>query len=154
MTTTLKQIEQGSSVTLMSTELNSLANNANVTSSVGGSSGVFANVVGGSNFDGNPRGKLQFLMGGTVTALTAGGAIQVWFLLSVDGTNYENGTPPPRNPDVVIPLGALTTAQRVTRRCSFPVGNFKVLVVNSATGQSMPASGNTLVALLNTDEGV
>lgn len=154
MATVLKQLEQAASVTLLSTELNSLANNAGVVSSVGGTSGVFNNAVGTTNMDGNPRGKLEFLMGGTVTALTAGGAIQVWFLLSVDGTNFENGTPPPRNPDVVIPLGALTTAQRVTRRCSVPVGKFKVYAVNAATGQAMPSSGNTLTLLLNTDEGV
>lgn len=152
MAVVLKQIEQAAAVTLMTTELNALANNAGATSSVGGTAGVFANIVGTANMDGNSRGKIEFKMGGTVTTLTAGGSIKVWFLKSVTG--YESGTPPVRNPDVVIPLDALTVAQTVTRECNFPVGNFKLYAQNSATGQAMPATGNVLSALLNTDEGV
>jgi len=152
MAVVLKQLEQGAAVTLMSTELNALANNAGVTSSVGGTAGAFSNVVGTANMDANPRGKIEFKMGGTVTVLTAGGSIKVWFLKSVTG--YESGTPPIRNPDVVIPLDALTVAQTVTRECLIPVGSFKVYAQNSATGQAMPATLNVLSVLLNTDEGI
>jgi len=81
------------------------------------------------------------------TAPTANSAVVVWFLREVDGTNYEDGSAsiiPLRAPDAIFPLRAVTTAQRIIVDAFLPPGNFKPLVYNNATGQSMAASANTL----------
>jgi hypothetical protein len=60
-------------------------------------------------------------------APTANTGVSVWFLRAIDGTNYEDGSSsvtPARLPDVVFPVRAVTTAQRVTRRVMIPPGTF------------------------------
>jgi len=79
-------------------------------------------------------------------APTASTGISVWFLREVDGTNYEDGgasVTPTRAPDCVIPVAALTTAQRVNAVAMLPPGPFKVLAKNDGTGQTM-STGWTL----------
>lgn len=127
----------GTQQTVMSTELNGLANNASAASS----------------------GAITLTSAGYLMALcellvtfgtnpTANATINVWFLTSVDGgSNYEDGSSsviPPRNPDVFFPVRAVTTAQRLNKLCKLPVGTFKVLVQNNGTGQAMAGSGNTV----------
>jgi hypothetical protein len=77
--------------------------------------------------------------------------ISIWFLVALDGSNYEDGTAgtpgviPLRQPDVLIPLrAAVTAAQRVTV-CNTPIPPqlFKILVCNNA-GVALASSGNTL----------
>ncbi len=49
-------------------------------------------------------------------AFTAGGAMLIWFLKAIDGTNYEDGSDsvtPARDPDVIIPVAAVNTQQRI-----------------------------------------
>jgi hypothetical protein len=68
-------------------------------------------------------------------------------LREVDGTNYEDGSStvtPARNPDLVFPLRAVTTAQRIVVIGDLPPGSFVALLRNDGTGQAMAASGNTL----------
>lgn len=157
MATTVKQTEQGAEVSLLTTELNSLANNTNVVSSVGGTSGVFANTQGTTSFDGYVEGKVELNLGAPSTTVTANTDVQLWFLLAVDGTNYEDGgasVTPARLPDLVIPLRAVSTAQRVARRCLIPVGSFKVLLRNNGTGVTLAASGNTVKVKLSSHQGV
>lgn len=157
-TTSLKMVEQGSAQTIMSTELNSLANNTNVISSVAnGSTGVITNTQGTSGYDGYPRAKAELNLGAPGGTLAAGSGISVWFLKIVDGSNYEDGgssVTPARMPDVVFPVRAVSGAQRIIMECPVPVGTFKVLVRNDGTGQTLASSGNTLKLLLNTDQGV
>lgn len=152
----LKQTEQGTAVSLMTTELNSLANNANVASSVGGSSGVFTNTQGTSNFDGYPRAKIEFVMAAYTGTPAANSGLSVWFIKTVDGSNYDDGSSsvtPIRAPDVFIQVRALTSGpQRIVRDCWVPVGTFKVLARNEGTGLSLASSGNTLKVLMNSDE--
>jgi hypothetical protein len=149
----LKQIEQGSPVSLLTTELNSLANNSNAVSATA----VLVNVAGGSNTDGYVRGKLELNLAAPAGSFTANTGLSCWFLASADGTNYEDGgssVTPARLPDVVFPVRAVSTAQRLNRRVRVPVGSHKVLLRNDGTGQALNASGNTLKILLNTDEMV
>jgi hypothetical protein len=154
MATTLKQLEQGSSVTLMTTELNSLANGSSIVSSVGGTSGAFTNTVGTANWDGYVRGKIELYL---ASLSPSGGAYcSLWFIKTVDGTNYEDGasSTPYRTPDVVFPIGSTaSTAYRVIREILVPVGTFKLVLQNS-TGASLASSSNTVKIVLSTDEGV
>ena len=152
MATTLKQTEQASAVTLLSTELNSLANGSNAVSSTA----ILNNAIGQANTDGYVRGKLELNIGAPAAALTLNTGVTVWFLQTVDGTNYEDGdasTTPARLPHIVIPVRAVATAQRIIQRIAVPVGTQKVLVSNG-TGQSWNASGNSLKLILNTDSSV
>lgn len=154
MATTVKQIEQGTPVTLLSTELNSLANNTNVVSSVGGTSGCFNNSQNVANFDGYVRGKLELVLGAPSGTVSQSSSLNVYFLRTVDGVNFEDGgasVTPAGSPDAVMPLNATSLAQRVIQECLVPVGLFKVLVRNSATGVTLAASGNTLKLLLSSE---
>lgn len=157
MATIEKQL-LGSVVTLLSTELNSLASStaAGAISSVGGTSGAFNNVAGGGVFDGYVKGQLELAIGAPAGTLTANTGANVWFLETVDGTNYEDGSAsviPTRAPDVVFPVRAVSTAQRINRQCTLPPGTWFVLVQHN-TGQAWAASGNTLKLLNSTYEGV
>ena len=128
----------GSISSVLTTELNSLANNGTAL---------------GSAYTMSPAGYILAELELVVTygtAPTANTGVSVWFLRAVDGTNYEDGdnsTTPARLPDVVFPLRAVTTAQRVTRRVAVPPGVFKPVAKNDGTGQTMAASGNTVKIL-------
>jgi len=127
----------GTIATLLSTELNSLANNAlNISSSYSSSAGfLFAELELLVTYGTNP---------------TANTAVVVWLLRAPDGTNFEDGgtsVTPIRGPDAVFPLRAVTTAQRIVRRVVIPPGTFQALLKNDGTGQTMAASGNTLKIL-------
>lgn len=128
-----------SQTSLLTTELNSLANNALAISSAfdntyaaAGNGSVLADMELVVQFGTNP---------------TAGTGVAVWFIQTQDGTNYEDGDAsitPARRPDLVIPVRAVTTAQRIIRRVTLPAGKFKALAKNDGTGQSFAASANTL----------
>lgn len=135
MATTQKWI-RGTADTVLTTELNSLANNSNVVkaTAIAPSSSEYTMV----------EVELYVTFGSTPTANTG---ISVWFLREIDGTNYEDGSStvtPTRNPDVVFGVRATTNAQRMIKTCMLPPGNFKPLVRNDGTGQAFAASGNTV----------
>lgn len=133
---TTQKWARGTADTLLSTELNSIANNNNAIKSssvtLTTESYVLAEV------------ELRVQFGGTPTANTS---ISVWFLREIDGTNFEDGSgsiTPARNPDVVMPVRATSNAQRIIKSCVLPPGSFIPLIRNDGTGQSLAASGNTL----------
>jgi len=73
--------------------------------------------------------------------------VSLWFIKTNDGTNYEDGgagVEPARAPDCIIPLRAVSTAQRVIVTVFAPTGLFKPLLKNDGTGQTFNATGNTL----------
>lgn len=132
----------GSQASLLTTELNALANNACAISA------AFNNIQAGGSGDGYIYCDVELAVT-YGTAPTAGTTCEVWFLQTQDGTNYEDGATsgpvvPARGPDVVFPLRNVNTAQRIIRRCAIPQGTFKAFLRNSGTGQSMSASGHTL----------
>jgi hypothetical protein len=138
MATTEKYL-LGSQSTLLSTELNSLANNALALGS------AYDNTVGQAG-DGYTLCDVELVVT-YGTAPTAGTGVTLWLLGTQDGTNYEDGgtsVTPGRLPEAVFPLLAVTTAQRIIRRVWLPWGKFKPLAKNDGTGQAMAASGNTL----------
>jgi len=154
MATTLQMVEQGTAVSLLTTELNSLANN---TMCSAGS--AVDNVQATSNLNGYVRAKLELVLATYSGTPAASTGVSVWFLKTVDGgSNYEDGSSsvtPARVPDVVIPVRAVASGpQRVVRECWVPVGLWKPIAKNDGTGISFAASGNTLKLLANTDQGV
>jgi hypothetical protein len=146
MSTTEKYL-LGSQAPLLSTELNSLANNCTVL-------GAAFDDTAGQAGDGATLCDVELVVtfGAAPTANTS---VNVWFLMAQDGTNYESyltaqdatpSTTPPkaRRPDVILPLDAVTTLQRIVRRVPIPWGKFKPLLKDDGTGQAFPASGSTL----------
>lgn len=149
MATVQKYLLSGSVTSLITTGLNSLANNSLAISS------AFDNTVGQTG-DGYTFCDIELV----VTYGTNPGAntaCSLWFLQSQDGTNYEDGgtsITPARAADVVFPVLVSTSAQRIIRRVLLPWGLTKVLLKNDGTGQAMAASGNTLKIRPVTAQGV
>lgn len=129
----------GSLASLLTTSLNSLANNALAISS------LYDNTQGQTG-DGYTICDLELVVT-YGSAPTANTGVTLWILASADGTTYEDGdasTTPARLPETVFPLRAVTSAQRIIRRVALPPGKLKFLVKNDGTGQDIAASGNTL----------
>ncbi len=150
----------GSALTLMSTELNSVASSATLIagaiSSVGGTSGLFNNTAGGGSMGGYPLARFELVLASPAGTLTASTAAYVWFIGTVDGTNYEDGSAsiiPARPPELIIPVRAISTAQRITIPGYLPSGNWYV-VLSHNTGQTWASSGNTLKVLPSTNQAV
>ena len=137
----------GSATTLLSTELNGApANVGGVKSSVGGTSGLFNNTYGGGGLGGYTLGQFELVLASVGSALSAGAYWQFWFLQTVDGTNYEDGSSsiiPAREPDLIIQVRAVTGAQRIVQNAALAPGNWYVLAYNQS-GQTPAATGNTL----------
>jgi hypothetical protein len=155
MATTEKYV-LGTTASLMTTELNSLASSSGFTAgAIAGT--VYNNTAGGGGGDGYTRANLELNLAAPAGALTAGTAVWVWFLGTVDGTNYEDGGAsviPARNPDVIIPVRPVSGAQRIEmKNLQAPAGNFFALVSHN-TGQTWASSGNTLKWQPYTRQGV
>ena len=135
MATTQKWV-RGTADSVMSTELNTLANNSNAVKASAVSLTTTGYILA--------EAELVVTFGSVPTANTS---VSIWFLREIDGTNYEDGSAsitPARNPDLVIPIRATTNAQRIIKQCVLPSGDFKPLVRNEGTGQAFASSGNTL----------
>ena len=147
---TVEKLLLGSQASLLTTELNSLASNTLALGS------AYNNTVGGGAGDGYTLCDLELVVTYGTAPATAS-ACSLWFVMTQDGTNYEDGgssVTPGRMPDAVFPLRAVTTAQRIIVRTAMPEGNWKPLLKNDGTGQSMAARGNTLKVRPVTRQGV
>lgn len=152
---------QGVVADLIAADLNTLANNAYILSTV-----VFDNTAGNTpdstHGDGYTRGILELVLGGVLGSNPAANSgITFWFIKSIDGTNYEAGTaavPPIRPADGVLLFQPASTAaadQRTTKAIvDLPPCKFKLLAKNDGSGVSLPSSGNKVRLLPITDEGV
>lgn len=125
-------------VTVLTTELNSLAN-----ATLSAASAAIANQT---NLD--MYADLEVVLGSLSPA--AGAYVAIYIALAVDGTNY----PAPSGADIrltstqllcTIPVGTTgSTAYRVAvRNVLLPPGTFK-LYLDNQTGVTLAASGNTL----------
>ena len=135
------KLEAGSIATLLSTEMNSLANNA---------------AALGAEFD-NSAGlwlfglfELNVTFG---TGPTAGSTVDLYIIPAPDGTNYDDavtgasGSAPATSYAGGFPLRNVTSAQKVplgvVRRIELPPTKLKAFVINRS-GQSFPSSGSTV----------
>ena len=121
-------------ISILTTELNALANNAGVTT---------ATIENSSTLDQYADFELVVTYG---TAPVADTTVDLYIVRTVDGTNFEDATATRPTSEFVgsFVLDAVTTAQRkIVRGVMLPPTSFKLLVVNKA-GQAMAATGNTL----------
>ncbi|MGL4649664.1 MAG: hypothetical protein ACRC1H_09680 [Caldilineaceae bacterium] len=126
-------------VSVLTTELNSLANDAAVTSA------AISNTTEDDQY-----ADLELVVTYGV-APVADKTVDVYLVRQIDGTNYEDGSasrPPAGGFIGSFVLDAVTSAQRkVLAGVMLPPLTFKLLIVNKA-GQAMAASGNTLKAFI------
>lgn len=134
---TVKNIA-GTITTVLSTALNSLANNSNVLSSA---------ITLTAGDVGYRFGEWELYIASSAAAMTANTAFVGWIIQAIDGTNDEDGgtsVTPARTPDLIFAVRAVSTAQRLTWTSELPTGSFKVLLRNDGTNQAIASSGNTL----------
>jgi hypothetical protein len=134
-----------SAISLLTTEMNALANTNTALSSVGGSSGVFTN----SNTAQGMIGRCFLTLGAIASALSAGAVASIWWIPSYNGSTFEStasNAAQARAPDCVIPLPA-TTISGASVYASPPsfveALEFYVFLQNN-TGQTFAATANTL----------
>lgn len=137
------KLEQAAITTVLSTELNSLANNA---------------AALGTEYDNSANQYLFGLFELSATfgsAPTAGNTVDLYIIPAPDGTNYDDavtgasGSAPATAYAGGFPLRAVTTAQKVplglgaAGYVQLPPTKFKAFVVNKS-GVAFPASGSTV----------
>lgn len=135
------KLEAASISTVLSTELNSLANAA---AALGTEYDNSSNLYLWATFE------LNVTFG---SSPTAGNTVDLYIIPAPDGTNYDDnttgasGAAPSTSYVGGFPLRAVTSAQKVplgvVRRIDLPPTKFKVFVVNGS-GQAFPASGSTV----------
>lgn len=130
---------------VLTTELNSLANAAR--------SAPGTELANQTNLD--QYGQLEVSVTFAV-APSAGGFLQIHMVTAPDGTNYQDGAaaddPGFQTVVAVIPLRAVTTAQRVMSPIfTLYPAKTKFLLFNSS-GQAFPATGSTVKLYTNNDE--
>lgn len=153
MSTTRKWTQQGSAVTLLSTELNSLA-----AGSLAKSASPIANSQGQTNLDGYTRALVEMNLAAPSGAFAANSTLDIWLLKTVNSQEEDGSSSvtPARPPDFSFPLQATSNAQHVVLDIRLPPGTMDILARNNqASGtQSLAASGNTVTLLAYTDQGV
>ena len=136
----------GTITTVLSTGLNSLANNSNVLSGA---------ITLSTGEPGYRFGEWELYIASSAAAMTANTAFVGWIIQALDGTNDEDGgtsVTPARTPDLIFPVRAVSTAQRITWQSELPTGSFKVLLRNDGTNQTIASSGNTLKVRPKTEQ--
>lgn len=92
-----------------------------------------------NNEAGNQYCEIELKVRGAV-AFGATAYMALYFVIAADSTNYEDGdasTTPARPPDVIIPVRAISTQQRITlRNIVLPNAKFKPLFINNG-GQAL-----------------
>jgi hypothetical protein len=137
---TIKYAAPASAETVLTTELNSIANGA------GGISGTaVSNDAAGELY---LYANIELSLAAQGAARSAGAYCEIYILPEVDGTNYSYGgaslKPAMATRVAVLDFDAATTARRaIAMGVPLPPTDFHMLVWN-ATGQAFAASGNTL----------
>lgn len=130
--TTIRHQAPGTLTSILTTELNSLANSSNTS--------VSADYDNSSNRYLDADLELTVTFG---TAPTAGSICQVWGTPAVDGTNFATAAIASARLVATIPLDAVTTAQRI-----YAVGELlpyhEKYFLRNLSGQAFPASGSIL----------
>jgi len=124
-----------SATTALSTELNSLANNANCAAS--------SAIDNTTNLD--LEMEVELVLAAQGAARSTGAQVFLYIVRSIDGgSNYSDVLESINDIAATFTLDAATTARReVKSDIRIPPGFFK-LYVRNATGQAFAASGNTI----------
>lgn len=139
----VKLAPYATATTILSSELNSLGNNANSLAST-----AYDN--SGLRY---PWADITLNAAAAGAARSAGAAIAVYMTPRTDGTNYDDANEITAELVAVFPLDATTTARRRTvRRISLPPENVKFFARN-LTGQALAASGSTVSLTPYWDQG-
>lgn len=130
--------EAGSYANVMTTELNSLADNARaISGEIDNSSVLYL-------FD-----DVEWYNAALGYTPSTGAVVELYLIrVDLDGTDYEDGdasiVPPASNLVGVFNIRANSAAQKhILRQIPIPPSKFKYLVVN-LTGGALPSSGNTV----------
>lgn len=116
-------------------------------SCVSGAALVSGAINNAPNQGGYPWGRLGFT-GAFGAVPTAGTALQIWLVMSIDGTNgsaYENNNAvgpifPPRPADFIILMDGVSTSYAATKDWApIPQGYLKVMIYNAGTAQTLSA---------------
>jgi hypothetical protein len=152
MTTTFKWTTPEAITTILDTGLNSMADGSTALSSA-----TIANET-----DLYTRINLELVLPAFDNHLVSAASMLIWFLATMDGTSYENGTAgtpgtfPQRSPDVLFPLpiqNANYAVRIVMPNIIIPPLSFKVFLASSAGG-TLASSGNTLKYRRYNEQGV
>lgn len=148
-TQTLKQVAQGTSVSLATTELNGLT-----TTGSGSAASPVTNAVGQANLDGNPNATFRLHLGAPQGGAWTGppNGIAFWWLRT---ENSVLETAPPsiaggRPPDFYCQPQAISGAHDIVKRIRVPVGVLTLYWIADTTGRTAAATGNTASMTLDT----
>jgi len=141
--------ERGAIVTVLDTQLNSLADAARSVASAAQDNTLAAQLMFWADFE---------LFVDLALAPTENKVVELYLLTEIDGTNYADGsdTVQPRYTSAAgsFPMDAVATAQRVVLRgVPLPPTKWKALVKNSS-GQAFAATLNTLKYLPYREQSV
>ena len=126
-------------VSYLTTDLNALANNANVL----GAAIDFAAV----GVDRKQYMDVELYLAQADWSAQTSLAVYLWLLSRTDGTNFEDGaagTDPARIPDAIIAIRAANAAQRLFARFILTTPDQGKILVGNRTGANFAATGNTL----------
>lgn len=130
-----KHSSYASTVTsILTTELNSIINNANTAASAAIDNSV----------DKNLYHDLTLTIATQGVARSSGAVVTVYMIMALDDTNYDDVNETTAEIVAVFPLDNVVTARQLTRRdIPIPPGKFKYFARN-ITGQTLASSGNIL----------
>lgn len=133
MATTRHTAYASSIATILSTELNTLANSTNSAASAEIDNSVSRDLYHDLTLTVN-----------TTSTRSTGGSVSVYLIMALDDTNYDAVNETTAELVTVFTLDAATTSRQLTRRdIPVPPGKFKYFVRNNV-GVSLNATGNLL----------
>lgn len=103
-----------------------------------------------ANVDRKPYLDIELYLASVDLSAQVNPCVYLWVLARTDGTNFADGsagtpgTIPARAPDAILPLRAVSAAQRVFQRFILTTPDQGKILVKNAAGAALAASGNTV----------